>query len=409
MGDAALSRTGGIPLRDDIYWLWLSLLNVSVKARSAVIRQFGSAECAFHSKEGSFRTVKGVTAKEAELLEERSLQNAETCMELCDKLRLSVLPITDPVYPERLKEIFFPPPVLYLQGKLLPVDDLPVVSVIGTRRASPYGIKMGQRIAYEVSKCGGTVLSLLTSGIDEAAAVGMLRSGKPGIAVLGTSHDHCKSDLLQDIASNGSVVSEYPPGKQLSKHFFRERNRIAAGLSVGVVVVEAPEKSGTRFFVTDAVEQGKDVFAIPGNADAENSIGTLSMLKEGAKLVTCGADVMEEYELRFPERICRDGFFSRFEDESDGEDAENLHDAEKKEQAPAVKTESDSKAIREKYTDLTEEQLLILQNIGHVPAHVDEITDKTGLTVPKVLAQLTVLEIKGIVSRKPGKLFCLKD
>ncbi len=395
-------------MQDEIFWLWLSLLNISAKARSAVIRHFGTAECAFHSKGSGFRALKGVTEKEAALFEESSLQNAEKSLEICEKHHISLLPITDPCYPERLKEVFLPPPVLYFQGKLLPVDELPVISVIGTRKASPYGIKMGQKIAFEVSKCGGTVLSLLTSGIDEAAAKGLLKSGRPGVAVLGTPHDRCRSDLLQDIASNGSVISEYPPGKQLSKHFFRDRNRIAAGLSVGVVVVEAPEKSGTRFFVMDAVEQGKDIFAIPGNADAENSIGTISLLKEGAKLVTCGADVMEEYELLFPERICRDGFSSCFDDESSGEDDEKNPDAETEEQAP-VKMDPDPEALRERSKNLTEEQLLILQNIDSVPAHIDEITEKTGLTVPKVLAHLTVLEIKGLVSRKPGKLFCLKD
>ncbi len=395
-------------MQDEIYWLWLSLLNISIKARSAIIRQFGSAESAFHTKEGSFRTLKGVTAKEAEFLEERSLRDSERSLDLCDQYGITVLPITDPLYPERLKEIFFPPPVIYLLGKFLPIDDIPVISVIGTRRASPYGIKMGQKIAFEVSKCGGTVLSLLTTGIDEAAAKGMLKCGRPGIAVLGTSHDHCRSDLMQDISSTGTVISEYPPGKQMSKHFFRERNRIAAGLSVGVVVIEAPEKSGTSLFVSDAIEQGKDIFAIPGNADAENSVGTLSMLKEGAKLVTCGADVMEEYEIRFPDLICQEDFSLRFFDESDSEEAQS--ETASNAQGPAFEKEADSpEAIREQYAGLTEEQRFILQNINHVPAHIDEITEKTGLTVPKVLAQLTVLEIKGIVTRKPGKLFCLKD
>ena len=395
-------------MEDEIYWLWLSLLNVSIKARSAIIGDFGSAERAFHSKAGCFRSLKGVTAKEAALLEDRSLQNAETSLELCNRYGITALPITDPQYPERLKEIYLPPPVLYLQGKLLPIDELPVVSVIGTRKASPYGIKMGQRIAFEVSKCGGTVLSLLTPGIDEAAAIGMLKSGRPGIAVLGTSHDHCRSDLLQDVSSGGAVISEYPPGKQLSKHFFRERNRIAAGLSVGVVVVEAPEKSGTRFFVTDAVEQGKDIFAIPGNADAENSAGTLSMLKEGAKLVTCGADVMEEYELRFPDLICREAFACSFDDEKGIEEAEIQPDPAAENPVSGKRADA-PEANMGRYTGLTEEQLLILQNISHVPTHIDEITEKAGLTVPKVLAQLTVLEIKGVVVRKPGKLFCLKE
>ena len=116
---------------------------------------------------------------------------------------------------------------------------------------------------------------------------------------------------------------------------------------------------------------------------------------------------MEEYELRFPEQVCRDGFAFRFEEESE-EEADIKPDAETGGQ-PAENTAADPEEIRERYTDLTEEQLLILRNIDHVPVHIDEITERAGLSVPKVLAQLTVLEIKGIVTRKPGKLFCLKD
>ena len=152
----------------------------------------------------------------------------------------------------------------------------------------------------DFSECGGTVLSLLTTGIDEASAKGALLSGRPCIGVLGTSHERFRSVFREELRKNGALVSEYPPGRETARHFFRERNRIAAGLSVGVVVIEAPEHSGTRLFVQDAVEQGKDIFAVPGNADAENAAGTLSLLKEGAKLVTCGEEVLEEYELRFP-------------------------------------------------------------------------------------------------------------
>ena len=395
-------------MQSDVYWLWLSLLNISAKARACVIGHFGTAESVFLAGEGCFNGLNGISPKEASQLELKSLTSAERSLERCYQLGINILPITAPDYPSRLKQIFLPPPVLYIQGVLPAVDELPVISVIGTRRASPYGVKMGQKMAYEISKCGGTVLSLLTSGVDEAAARGALKSGRPLISVLGTDHDRRAGELLREVSAYGSVISEYPPEKKPSKLFFRERNRIAAGLSVGVVVVEAPEKSGTRFFVYDAIEQGKDVFAVPGNADAANSVGTLSLLKEGAKLVTCGSDVMEEYELRFPEHVCLESL-DTFCEEDEAEDSTKPEISHDLKQSASVEREMDLSTLRKKLVDLTDEQLHILQYIDTVPNHIDEISDQAGLPVPKVLAQLTVLEIKGIISRRPGKYFCLKD
>ena len=230
------------------YWVWLSQLNISPKARAAVMRMFENAEAAFHSKEGSFRKKRGISPQEAELLEARSLTGADEVLEQCEEQEISALPYDAPEFPERLRQIAVPPAVLYVKGVLPPIDLLPVISVIGTRKASPYGVKMGERLAYEISRCGGTVVSLLTSGVDEAAARGALRADKPCIGVLGTPHELCRMEIGRDLLRDGALISEYPPGKESSRHFFRERNRIAAGISDGVVVVEAPEKSGTRLF-----------------------------------------------------------------------------------------------------------------------------------------------------------------
>ena len=209
---------------------------------------------------------------------------------------------------------------------------------------------------------------------------------------------------MREVAKCGAVISEYPPAREQFRHFFRERNRVAAGLSDGVVVVEAPEKSGTRLFVTEAAEQGKDVFAVPGNADAENAAGTLNLLKEGAKLVTCGADVLEEYLLRFPELNTDAAPVGPAAQPVIKEQSEDVPDALP---APRLEVKKGEPGLREQLRNLSEDQLALIAAISPPSAHVDDIAARSGLPVARVLAQLTVLEIKGYVRREPGRHFSL--
>lgn len=407
-------------MEDIRYWVWLSQLNISPKARAAVMRMFDSAKEAFRSEEGSFRKKRGISPQEAELLEARSLTGVDEVLEQCAEQEISVLPYDAPEFPERLRQIAVPPAVLYVKGMLPPIDLLPVIAVIGTRKASPYGVKMGERLAFEISRCGGTVVSLLTSGVDEAAAEGALRAERPCIGVLGTPHEQCRLELARDLLLGGALISEYPPGREFNRHFFRERNRIAAGISDGVVVVEAPEKSGTRLFVNDAVDQGKDVFAVPGNVDAENSAGTLALLKEGAKLVTCGAEVMEDYVLRYPDCINlnpepeetteKEEKEPEGTEETDGKEAsakDSRTSSSALDKAKLSDSEAAKQALLARLSQLTEDQLKIITAIDPGSTHIDDITERTGLNTSRVLAQLTVLEIKGFVRREAGRRFAL--
>ena len=396
-----------MPVDSLIYWIWLSLLNLSPRAVTAVLQHCGDAERAYAEESDAFHGLRGITAREAEALENRDLTAAEFSQRRCLEQKLRILPLTDPAYPERLKQIAEPPAALYIQGEFPELDKAPVLAVIGTRRASAYGLRMSRELAFQIASGGATVLSLLTPGADEAAAAGMIQAGTPCIGVLGTAHEACRWPLMRQVVGNGAVVSEYPPGKEQFRHFFRERNRLAAGLSDGVVVVEAPEKSGTRLFVTEAAEQGKDVFAVPGNADAENAAGTLNLLKEGAKLVTCGTDVLEEYLLRFPEHT---NYLNR-ENSSDhkktvpvsGEPDGTYNSGN----VSAVSAASAPEALRNQLQNLSADQLALIAAISPPATHVDDIVERSGLPVAKVLAQLTVLEIKGFVKREPGRNFSL--
>ena len=386
------------------YWLWLSSAAVSPRARLALIERYGDAKSAFFSPEGEFKFLPGVSAHEAALLEARDMSAVNRILSDCRQQDIQIISQQDAAYPNRLRNIYAPPVVLYVKGSLPLVDENALISVIGTRKASPYGVKMGRELAWQISRDGGIVVSLLTNGVDAAAAEGALLAGGSCVGVLGTPHECEHGRLAKQIAAHGALVSEYPPGTEPLRSFFRERNRLAAGLSVGVVVVEAPEKSGTRLFANEAAEQGKEIFAVPGNADAENSAGTLALLKEGAKLVTSGWEVLCEFEALYPDKL-------RHREE-------DCPEPEEPEEAPTQVPETAKKDIdkqeskgyidlAEQLSNLTEDQLKIVTAIDRSASHIDDIIEATGLPTAKVLAQLTILEIKGYVRREAGRRIAL--
>ena len=392
------------------YWVWLSSLEtVSVRAKAALIRRFGDAESVFFAPSGAFSAIDGVSAAEAAALERRDLGRVDEILEDCARENLAIVTMQDALYPKRLKAIYAPPVVLYVRGKLPRVDDEAVIAIVGTRSASPYGLKMGRQIAYEIAKGGGIVVSGLTNGIDAAAARGALDADGICIGVLGTAHDQNDNELGYDVCRKGALISEYAPGRASLRSFFRERNRISAGLSLGAVAVEAPEKSGTLLFAAEALEQGREVFAVPGNADAPGCRGTNALLKDGATPVTCGWDVLGEFAALFPDKL------RRVESaRTDAPTAAVQPAPETPKAAPtAGKKEIDKEKsvayidLRTQLAQLSETQLKIVSAIEKEPTHVDDIVEKTGLGAATVLTQLTVLTVKGIVRRLPGNRVAL--
>lgn len=383
------------------YWLWLSAAAVSPKAKAVLIDKYSDAEKAFYAPAGEFETLTGVSKKEAETLEKRDISCADRILAACARQGIRAVTMQDADYPQRLKNIFAPPVVIYLKGRLHSLDDEAAIAVIGTRKASAYGLKMGRKLAYEIVRGGGVVVSLLTSGVDAAAARGALLAGGRCVGVLGTPHECEAGTLAAEVAARGALISEYPPGTKPEKHFFRDRNRIAAGLSVGVTVVEAPERSGARLFAETAMEQGREIFAVPGNADAPNSVGTIAMIKDGAKPVVCGWDVLSEFESRFGGKLHELPECELPEEE----EAQNA-DVPAKKSVDKPK-DSDYIDLKKQLEGLNEDQLKIIAVIGKSASHIDDIIASTGLSTARVLSQLTVLEIKGYVRRDPGRRVAL--
>lgn len=389
------------------YWVWLSAqTGVSPAAKAALLRHYGDAETAFFAPAGEFGRIKGISAGDAAVLESRDMSRVEDILAGCRQLDIRSVTMQDADYPERLRNIFAPPAVIYVKGKLPELDDEAAIAVIGTRKASPYGLKMGSRLAGEIVRCGGIVISGLTSGVDAAAARGALLADGVCIGVLGTSHDMEKGSLARDVCVKGALISEYPPGTQPLRSHFRDRNRISAGLSVGVAVVEAPEKSGALLFAAEANDQGKEIFAVPGNADAPNSAGTIALMQEGAKPVRTGWDILCEFADLFP------GKLRQAEAAEMPENGKNHAETGEKEPEGAKKGIDKEKSrgyidLKEQLARLSEEQLKIISAIDKGASHIDDVIENTGLSTPKVLAQLTVLEIKGFIRREPGKRISL--
>lgn len=390
------------------YWIWLSNAELSVRTKAALMEHYGDAETAFFAPAGEFAHIEGVSRADAAILERRDMSDTARIIEECQAQGLSVISYQDSAYPSRLRNIYAPPPVLYIKGRLPAVDDNAVIAVVGTRKATPYGLKMARTIAGEIVRCGGIVISGLTYGIDAAAAEGALNAGGICVGVLGTAHQDDAGVLYAGVAERGAVISEYAPGSPAQRSFFRDRNRITAGLSVGAVAVEAPEKSGTRLFVAEAAAQGKEIFAVPGNADAKMSAGTIDMLKDGAKPVTCGWDVVSEFEYLFPGKL-RKAPAAR--GETRRIEAEGVENAPvlQKETKKVIDKENGRRYIdlKDQLRDLSETQLKIITAVDNGGTHIDDIIETTGLGTATVLAQLTVLEIKGYIRREAGRRIAL--
>ena len=285
---------------------------------------------------------------------------------------LTVLTWEDAEYPSLLREIYAPPPVLYVRGELLPEDEW-AVGVVGTRRATSYGKQMARSLAHDLAQNGVTVVSGLARGIDAEAHQAALDAGGRTIAVMACGLDRIYPPEHRHLAhaiadtGRGALVSDYPLGTRPEARNFPPRNRIISGLALGVVVVEAAQRSGALITVEFAIEQGREVFAVPGNVVSRSSAGCNRMIQDGAKMVLGIRDILEELNLTMVEQH-----------------------TEARTVLPA---------------DATEAQLLEL--VSDQPLHVDEICRQSALPIQQVSSALAIMELKGMVRQVSGMQYVL--
>ena len=343
------------------YWVGFNLVKgIGAVRMRALLEHFGSADLAWQATPEALEAV-GLGPKIIDtLLHVRSSGLLERVWDYVQMQDIGVLTWEDPDYPRRLKEIDQPPPVLYLRGNLVNEDQW-AVAIVGTRRITAYGRQITEEIAGSLTVNGITIVSGLARGADAIAHQAALRNGGRTLAVLGNGVDRVyppeHRSLAEQIMAHGALISDYPPGTAPEAANFPPRNRIISGLAQAVIIAEAGEKSGALITAAFATEQGRELFAVPGNIHAPQSKGTNLLIREGAHILLDAQDVLE---------------------------ALNLAQVSQHRTARAVLP-----------ADATEAQLYAL--LGREPIHVDEIRIQSDLPIEQVSATLTLMELKGMI------------
>lgn len=382
------------------YLLWLTeVAGIAPQRGVQLLEHFGSPKAVWQADSKQIGRCVKLEEKELERLKNRSLAKPNLILARCKLQNIRILPIYDEDYPDRLRNIYDPPLVLYVRGKLPDFNRLPAVAVVGQRKATPYGRIVTERLAFQLSRAGVIVVSGMAAGIDSAAHNGAVKGDTPTVAVFGTAIDQCypanNAGLLRSILHNGAAVSEYPPGKHTFATSFPRRNRIISGLSLGVVVGEAPKKSGSLITAGLALDQGRDVFAVPGAVDAVSSEGCNELIARGAKLVRDAKDVLEEYA----------GSYTFANVESEEPPVEEHHTAPPKK--PIRKAEPKPEAVGPTLADVygqgmaAESDPVMDALDGILP--LEELSRRTGIDTPTLLGKLTLLELQGKVRQLPGQ------
>ena len=353
------------------HYYWFALRSVPYVGNvlfCRLIERFGTPEAALKATPEALMSIRGISRNLAEAISRHDYREAadreSARVAACG---CKIIDCTSAGYPPLLREIADRPPYLYVQGNLIDAD--PAIAVVGSRRASSYGLLNTGRLAAELAAQGVAIVSGMARGVDAAAHRGALQQGGRTIGVLGCGVDVVYPQenrrLFAEMKEKAVLISEFPLGTLPLPENFPRRNRIISGLSRGVLVVEAAEGSGSLITAQYALEQGRDVFAIPGNINCHGSRGTNRLIKQGAKLVESVADILEELPQAVPKNLAA---------------------------APAP-------------AGLAPEEAAILSLLAREPLHIDDVIASSALTVGEVSAILLRLELKGVISQLPGKLF----
>ena len=279
------------------YWIWLAeKRGVRRQTKLALTQRFETPEELYYAETDEVLLTEGITREEAAALEDKDLRRAEEILEVCERQDYRILTIADAAYPRRLRNIFDPPILLYCRGRLPLVDEEAAIAVVGTRSYTPYGALCAGKLGGQLAAGGAVIVTGLAHGIDSLAARAALRNGGRVLGVLGCGLDvvypRGNEELYEDVAAAGALITEYAPGTLPLSGNFPVRNRVLSGLSVAVLVVEAPERSGALITANTALEQGREVFAVPGPIDAPGSVGCNRLLRDGAGPVSDGWELL---------------------------------------------------------------------------------------------------------------------
>lgn len=362
-------------MEDLKYWLWLNSINDvgPVRAR-ALLDVFKSPQRVWAASKNKLLKAEGIGELTADIItsgkNEEQLNFFEKEITKIQKSNIDIITLYDKEYPANLRNIYSAPTIFYKRGNLISADSLSI-AIVGSRNATTYGLKIAYDLAKALANRGITIVSGLARGIDTQAHKGALDGGGRTIAVLGCGLDVIyppeNKKLYNDITDRGAVISEFPLGTIPDARNFPQRNRIISGIAKGTVIVEANKKSGSLITADFALEQNREVFAVPGSIYSRFSEGTNNLIKDGAKVVTCVEDILEELKITY----------------IDG-------------------NEKFDESIAEK---LSGEENQVYQIMSYEPLHLENLALKTGFPISRVNTIITMLELKGIIKQLPGKQF----
>lgn len=373
-------------MSDRKYWIWLSSVLGAAARTDEILSAFPNPQTLFEADRKT-RILSGVfTKRQLEKMEATGIKNAEVAVGTCAKNHWSIVTPDDAAYPERLRQLPDMPLVLYVDGDIGVLKNKVVIGVVGTREPCRESRLIARGISADMAAAGAVIVSGGALGIDSCAHEGAISAGGKTVCVLGcgfgTNYLISNEPLRRDVSRNGAVITEYPPFTAATRYSFPERNRIISGLSHGVLVVEAGEKSGSLITANCANNQGRDVYAIPGSILTTAFMGANKLIKDGAKAVTCAADILEVYDAVYPGRL---DITKKFSDEV----------------MPAPKKK------RKSVASLTGDKQIIYGLFGDEPLHPDEMCAMSGLSVQAVITALTELELDGIIEQTEGKNYIL--
>lgn len=412
-----------------ILWIWLqSCCGAGSNMPEALLDAFGNdIERLYNADEESYLSLSFIRPALRSKLINKSLDKARDIEAFCRNEGVGILTPDSELYPKRLSRIQGRPTVLYYRGILTDLDREVCIAEVGTRTMTEYGQRTAYTLAYDMARAGAVVVSGLAKGVDGISHRGALDAGGYTVAVIGSGIDRIYPsehiELANDIIKNGAVMTEFIPGTPPLGRNFPIRNRIVSGLSLGTLVVEAPKKSGSLITADIALQQGRDVFAVPGKVGEYNSTGANELIRRGAKMVTSAIDLLGEYEAIYSEKIdlnrIRGSYNRPFEMKmtqaavekrySEDEDAENKP-APKKRSAPKAKKQVEEAVEKPPFvmpdlSGLKGQVLKIIADSGELSS--DVIAIKAGASIPDVLVELTMLEIEGYIIGKPGGTYIL--
>ena len=433
--------------QEQLFSVWFSLCTgVANTEFPRVLSQFGSAYAVFRAEESEIEAL-DISERFKSALQNKSLDQAYGIVDFCKQNGVGILAYTDKAYPSTLRALHAPPSLLYYKGKLPDFERQLFISTVGTRSMSEYGKEMAYRIAYELASTGTVVVSGMALGVDAACAVGALAAKGTTVAVLGCGIDVCypkqHTRLMRAIEQNGLILTEYPPSTPPRGYHFPVRNRIISGLGAGTLIVEANLTSGAMITAREAILQGKDIYAIPGNVGDDNTSGTNQLIRDGAAVVLSARDILENYAflyrdsvdmarlLRAQERSDPDpAAFARYgvglpvtttpaksvsevrreqKIETPATPKKSKADAKPAQEAPeapkAQVREDDSAAVLAQFSQRQRDMF------AQIPLDKAVSADwlvRCGFATHEVMTALTMFEIKGLISALPGGLYTRK-